>query len=439
MSTIDPPDGTSPIVGAAAMLSAEDRRAMRDRQRRAERKRFFGSIPLHLTLTAIGFTLFLPFLWMILTSLKPLDQIGADNWLPTLSANTDAGQFSEAAVDKVRAVVRAGDTPTAAFLQAFVDTEAESVRPTQLADMLNAAIQRGEPLPAEAYEGVTLSQESRAHLAAVEANAARPIPPDLEGPALDDALGERSRAVALFNASVLHDALPELVPAPVTARTHNYLEVFRQIPFARYYTNSLFIACWVTFLQVFTSSLAAFSFARLQWPGRDKVFLLYLSTMMLPGLVMMIPNYQIMITLGLVDTLAGLILPGAFTAFGTFLLRQFMLSIPASLDEAAEIDGASKWRTYWDVILPLARPGLVTLAIFTFMGNYNSFFWPLVMLKGEHNYTLPIGLLYFDSSAGQETNLLMAAVTMSVVPMIIVFVVMQKQLVAGIQLGAVKG
>ncbi|MEM8783973.1 MAG: carbohydrate ABC transporter permease, partial [Planctomycetota bacterium] len=155
--------------------------------------------------------------------------------------------------------------------------------------------------------------------------------------------------------------------------------------------------------------------------------------------VMMIPNYQIMITLGLVDTLAGLILPAAFTAFGTFLLRQFMLGIPASLDEAAEIDGASKWRTYWDVILPLARPGLVTLAIFTFMGNYNSFFWPLVMLKSEHRYTLPIGLLYFDSSAGQETNLLMAAVTMSVLPMIVVFVVLQKQLVAGIQLGAVKG
>ncbi|MEM6394002.1 MAG: carbohydrate ABC transporter permease [Planctomycetota bacterium] len=219
----------------------------------------------------------------------------------------------------------------------------------------------------------------------------------------------------------------------------NYAEVFTQIPFARYYWNSLFIATWVTFLQVFTSSLAAFSFARIQWKGRDKVFLMYLATMMLPGLVMMIPNYQIMITLGLVDTMIGLILPAAFTAFGTFLLRQFMLSIPASLDEAAEIDGASKWRVYWDVILPLARPGLVTLAIFTFMGNYNSFFWPLVMLTSEHKYTLPIGLLAFDSTAGQQTNLLMAAVTMSVVPMIVVFVVLQKQLVKGIQLGAVKG
>ena len=219
----------------------------------------------------------------------------------------------------------------------------------------------------------------------------------------------------------------------------NYLEVFNQIDFGRYYFNSLFVAAWVTFLQVFTSSLAAFSFSRLKWKGRDQVFLLYLSTMMLPGLVMMIPNYQIMISLGLVDTLVGLILPAAFSAFGTFLLRQFMLSIPSSLDEAAEIDGAGKWRLYWDIILPLTRPGLVTLSIFVFMGNYNSFFWPLVMLKSEHRYTLPIGLLSFDNTAGQSTHLLMAAITMAVIPMILVFVVMQKQLVKGIQLGAVKG
>jgi len=219
----------------------------------------------------------------------------------------------------------------------------------------------------------------------------------------------------------------------------NYAEVFRQIPFARYYVNSIFVACWVTFLQVFTSSMAAFAFSRLQWPGRDKVFVLYLSTMMLPGLVMMIPNYQIMIELGWVDRFVGLIVPAAFTAFGTFLLRQFMLTIPKALDEAAEIDGASKWRLFWDVILPMTRPGLITLAIFTFMGNYHSFFWPLVMLKSDFRYTLPIGLLYFDSSAGQETNLLMAAVAMSVVPMIIVFVILQKYLVKGIQLGAVKG
>lgn len=226
---------------------------------------------------------------------------------------------------------------------------------------------------------------------------------------------------------------------PSSLRWENYLEVFRQIPFLRFYWNSLLVAGWVTFLQVVSSAMAAYAFSRLCWPGRDRVFLLYLATMMLPGLVMMVPNYQVMIALGWVDSLIGLIIPAAFSAFGTFLLRQFMLSIPRSLDEAAEIDGASPWRIFWDVILPMARPGLVTLAVLTFVGNYNSFFWPLVMLRSVNHYTLPVGLLFFDSTYGQATHLLMAAVTMAIVPMIVVFVIMQKQIVSGIQAGAVKG
>lgn len=231
--------------------------------------------------------------------------------------------------------------------------------------------------------------------------------------------------------------LPEWMPEALQWK--NYGEVFNVIPFAKFYWNSILIASWVTFLQVFTSSLAAFSFSRLNWPGRDKVFLMYLATMMLPGLVMMIPNYQIMISLGWVDSFIGLIVPASFSAFGTFMLRQFMMTIPTSLDEAAEIDGASKWQLYWNIILPLAKPGLLTLTIFTFMGNYQSFFWPLVMLKSIDKYTLPVGLLFFDSTRGQTTHLLMAGVTMSILPMVVVFIVMQKQMVKGIQMGAVKG
>jgi ABC-type glycerol-3-phosphate transport system permease component len=226
---------------------------------------------------------------------------------------------------------------------------------------------------------------------------------------------------------------------PSSFQWGNYPKVFSVIPFGMFYWNSIFVAAWVVFLQVFTSSLAAFSFSRLHWPGRDRVFFLYLATMMLPGLVMMIPNYQIMIKLHLVDSYAGLIIPASFSAFGTFLLRQFMLTIPPSLDEAAEIDGASPWQVYLNVILPLCRPGLITLTIFTFIGNYQSFFWPLVMQKSVHKYTLPIGILFFDSSQGQETNLLMAAVAMSVVPMMVLFVLLQKHLIKGIQLGSVKG
>lgn len=226
---------------------------------------------------------------------------------------------------------------------------------------------------------------------------------------------------------------------PRSAQWSNYPEVFRVIPFLRFAANSLVVAGWVTLLQVFTSALAAYSFARLEWPGRDRVFFLYLGTMMLPGLVMLIPNYEIMVRFHLVDSYLGLVLPAAFSAFGTFLLRQFMLGIPRALDEAAEMDGASKWRIFWEVILPLSRPGLVTLAIFTFMGNYHSFFWPLVMMRTVDKYTLPVGLLFFDSEHGQATHLLMAAVTMSVLPLIVIFVLLQRQLIRGIQIGAVKG
>ncbi|MEM1208251.1 MAG: carbohydrate ABC transporter permease [Planctomycetota bacterium] len=299
-------------------MSTTKPEAKQRRRASAETQRLITSSALHILLAAVALTMVLPFVWMVLTSLKPLEEVGLESWLPS------AFQWK------------------------------------------NYAILFG--------------------------------------------LGDDADRIQ-----------------------------FQGIHYARWYWNSLFVAASVTFLQVFTSALAAFSFARLKWPGRDKVFLLYLSTMMLPGLVMMIPNYQIMITLGLVDTYAGLIIPAAFSAFGTFLLRQFMLTIPASLDEAAEIDGASKWRLFTDVILPLARPGLITLAIFTFIGNYQSFFWPLVMLKSTHRYTLPVGLLFFDSSQGQQTNILMAAITLSILPMIVVFMILQGYLVKGIQLGAVKG
>ena len=238
---------------------------------------------------------------------------------------------------------------------------------------------------------------------------------------------------------VMEVDLPSWLPGGAGWQWANYQRVFRTIPFDLYMWNSVLVASWVTLLVLVTSSMAAYSFTRIQWRGRDKVFLLYLATMMLPGLVTMIPNYQIMIHLRLVDTLSGLVIPAASTAFGTFLMRQFMLSIPTSYDEAASIEGASHWVIYTEIMLPLARPGLITLGIFTFIGNYHSFFWPLVMLRSTEKYTLPIGLLHFETTASQSTHLLMAAVTMSIVPAIIVFLLFQKFLVKGIQMGGVKG
>jgi ABC-type glycerol-3-phosphate transport system permease component len=224
----------------------------------------------------------------------------------------------------------------------------------------------------------------------------------------------------------------DMKPDPVTGRHLG-------MRFGRWYYNSLFIAMGITLLQVLTSAMAAYAFSRLRWRGRDQVFLLYLTTMMIPGVVLMIPNFQVMVTLGFLNSYHGLILPAAFSAFGTFLMRQFMLSIPPALDEAATIDGAGHLYIFWEIILPLARPGLIALAIITFLGAYQSFFWPLIMLTDDQLYPMPVGMLTLDSSYGRQTEYIMAATVMNIVPLVIIFCAFQKFLVHGLQLGGVKG
>ena len=226
---------------------------------------------------------------------------------------------------------------------------------------------------------------------------------------------------------------------PPTLQPENFITVFERVDLARYFFNSFFIAGWVTILQVITCAMAAYAFSRIQWPGRDRVFLLYLATLMVPAVVLMVPNFAVVLKLGMFDDYSGLILPAAFSAYGTFLLRQFMLTVPSSLDEAAAIDGASHWRIFTTIMLPLARPGIIVMAIFAFLFNYNSFFWPLIITKSANLRVLPVGLLQFESSYGQETPLIMAGSLLAMLPPIIIFLVLQKYLVKGIQLGAVKG
>lgn len=219
-----------------------------------------------------------------------------------------------------------------------------------------------------------------------------------------------------------------MIPEPFSGR---YLRL--NIP--KWIFNSVFMASWVTFLQVFTSSLAAYAFSRLRWQWRDRVFMMYLSTMMIPSLVLTIPQFQIMVGLDLVNTYRGLIIPGAFSAFGTFLLRQFMLSIPPSYDEAAEIDGANHWQIFIEVILPQAKPGIITLAIFTFLGSYRNLLWPLIMVRDDHLRNVPVGMLAFQGQYGTQIELLMAATMICIIPLLIMFVFLQKRLVKGIHLG----
>lgn len=219
-----------------------------------------------------------------------------------------------------------------------------------------------------------------------------------------------------------------------------YREVWTQVSFARYTLNSLFIALCVTAGQVFTSSLAAFAFARLRFPGRDWIFLAYLGTMMVPVAVTIIPVYILMRELRWVDTYQALILPAMFSAYGTFLLRQFFLTIPKEMEEAARLDGCGYWDIYRRIMLPLSLPALSTLAIFTFIGNWRSFLWPLIITNSDVHYTLPVGLAAFRNLQG-ATNwpVLMAGSVLMTLPMVVAFVIGQKYFIEGVRVGGVKG
>ena len=226
---------------------------------------------------------------------------------------------------------------------------------------------------------------------------------------------------------------------PVQFVWQNYVKAWVAVPFARFYLNSLFVSTCVTAGQVTTSALAAYAFARLEFPARDKIFFGYLATMMVPGAVTMIPVFILLRYLGWIDTYKAVILPGIFTAYGTFLLRQFFLTLPKDLEDAAKIDGCSYFGIFWRIILPLSKPALATLTTFTFMGSWLNFMWPLIVLNTHNLFTLPVGLSYFQSLHNTDWALLMAGSLMMILPILIVFLINQRYFVEGIKLTGIKG
>ncbi len=209
--------------------------------------------------------------------------------------------------------------------------------------------------------------------------------------------------------------------------------------FLVFYLNSIVVTICITLGTVLTSSLAAFAFARLRFPGRDAIFLGYLATLMVPAIVIMLPVYALLSNLRLTNTYAALILPPMFSAYGTFLLRQFFLTIPRELEDAAVIDGASPFQVYRHIILPLSKPALATLTTFVFLHSWNDFLWPLMVVDRLALKTLPIGLAHFQDSYTTEYHLLMAASVIVMIPVLIVFVLGQRYFVRGIALSGMKG
>jgi multiple sugar transport system permease protein len=239
-------------------------------------------------------------------------------------------------------------------------------------------------------------------------------------------------------------ALSSLKPEPEVRRVpptwwpeaptlDNFRELFDRLDFPSYFLNSVIVAVAVTVGNVLFSSSLGYALAKLNFPGRRGLFALVLGTLMVPGMVTFVPLFVVVSKLGLVNTYAGLILPFLAQAFGVFLMRQFMLSIPDELLEAARVDGANEFRIFWQVVLPLCRPALATLGILTFLGSWNNFLWPLVAATTEDRYTLPVALaLYSVGQNRTQYGLLMAGSVVVVVPVLIVFVVLQRHFVRGI-------
>jgi multiple sugar transport system permease protein len=213
----------------------------------------------------------------------------------------------------------------------------------------------------------------------------------------------------------------------------NYVQAFTYLPFARFILNGILVAGAGTIINMAVSALSGYAFSRIRWRGRNTVFVLFLATLMIPQDVLVIPMYVMMQGLGWVDTFKALIIPWAFTALGAFLVRQFFLTVPQELDDAARVDGAGTIRTFFSVMLPLARPTLAVLAVFTFIAYWNSFLWPLVVVNDvDAHGTIPLGLQSFFGQQGSEWNLVMAASVISMLPTVILLILLQKHLVKGI-------
>jgi multiple sugar transport system permease protein len=231
---------------------------------------------------------------------------------------------------------------------------------------------------------------------------------------------------------------PELIPDPVIWR--NYTDVFIYAPMHQYFFNTIFIIIPTIFGAAVVSSLAAYAFARLRAPGKNIIFMILISTMMLPAVVTMIPTYIIFAKLGWVGTFKPLIVPVLFgNAFYIFLMRQFFTTIPKELEDAALVDGCSRWRIFWTIIIPLAKPIMATVTVFAFMTAWNDFMGPLIYLGNKSQYTLSLGLRVFVQTHRADWGMLMAASSMMVAPIILLFFVAQKQFVQGITLSGLKG
>lgn len=246
-------------------------------------------------------------------------------------------------------------------------------------------------------------------------------------------------STSLKSQEYILQATPQLIPNPLT--TESYTLLAERIDLSRTFFNSLLVAVISTVGQIIVAAMAAYAFARMQWRGRDVVFTLYLATMMIPSVVLVIPQFILVRSLGWVNSYAALIVPALFSAFGTFLLRQSFKGLPKDFEEAAVVDGANHLTIFWRIILPLSQPALATLAVFSFMGSWNAYLWPLFAARKAEVMTLPIALATLQAGprALTEWNIVMAGAVIMVLPILLVYLLAQRWFVQGIVSSGLKG
>lgn len=227
-----------------------------------------------------------------------------------------------------------------------------------------------------------------------------------------------------------------LIPAQPTF--DNFVYVFTQVPFLRYLFNSFFVSAVVTVISLWLHSMAAYALARLKFRGRDTIFILMFSTMLITLPAIIVPLFLVVRQLGMLDSYLGLIVPALFNAFGIFMLRQFYLSIPNELEEAAHVDGASYWKIYWRIILPLSRPVLAALAVFFFLANWNAFIWPLTIIADQDLTVVQVGISSFQQQYASNFNYVLAAATVAAIPTLVIFFIFQRQIVESIKTSGLK-
>ncbi len=242
-------------------------------------------------------------------------------------------------------------------------------------------------------------------------------------------------ASSLKNAQDIY-SLSLIPPDPTLA---NYRTVLQETSYIRWFGNSLLIAGIVTASVAFFDSLAGYTLAKFRFPGQNLIFILILSTLMVPTEMLVIPWYVMSIELSWTDSYWGTMFPGVISAFGVFLMRQFFMGVPQDLIDAARLDGFNEFRIFWNIALPLVKPAVAALCIFTFLGNWNAYIWPLIVIRSEQMRTLPVGIAFFSSESGSAFHLIMAAVALATIPVILIFLIFQRHIIKGIALAGLKG